>query len=541
MEEGSFDRLARLLGGGATRRTGLRVLMAAMVGLPVAMDAADAGAAKKERRGAETRGGEDEVDAEKRPCGPKPRDNRCTKHGDCCTKYCKKSKKKGAKVGRCRCVRAGRKCKRGMTCCGGSTCKKGKCTRPTPPPGPACGATGATCTADEACCSGLLCKNGACAVCAPDVCASGCAFTSVNDAYAAATAGDTIYIDSGTYPTGISITKDITLAACPGVTGAKLVPDRVLKEPGDTYYVVMTEDRTDTTTLHSVTLRNLEFEGTPDGVTNDDEVLLYSYNTGVIAWTIDNCSLAKGYNGLYALNRQHTVTNSRFSDQKKAGIYVEVDYPAPGSFTLDVTDSTFTECDSYGVYYDVSSAPGTGSYVFNMNVTGCTFTGGGDGGQLYFEGLEDPAAGRSTTTGSVSNCTFTNSVDETIYFYGGVATITNCTVTGGAGTGILFYNAEGTIADSTISGINTQYYAGGVYNDATNYSGTVAITGNTSITNNTSSGNGGGGVGSSAGSSSIVATVTIANPNLVSGNTPDQCHKFIQGTFDNTVSCATWT
>ena len=34
MDQTAFDRIARLLGGGATRRTGLRALLGAMVGLP---------------------------------------------------------------------------------------------------------------------------------------------------------------------------------------------------------------------------------------------------------------------------------------------------------------------------------------------------------------------------------------------------------------------------------------------------------------------------------------------------------------------------
>jgi hypothetical protein len=359
MEEGSFDRLARLLGGGATRRTGLRALMAAMVGLPVAMAAADAGAARKDRRSAEPRDGEDEVDAEKRPCGPKPKDNRCKKHSQCCTKYCKKSKKKG-KIGRCRCVKPGRKCKTGQKCCGGATCRNGKCTKQTPPPGPACGATGATCTADASCCSGLICNSGACAPCVADVCAS-CQYQTIQAGIdeREGTANHTLYIAEGSYTEDLSVSGSITLVGCGAVTVKNSTAGRrVILLP--TQKPAVADDYV------TVELRNIT-------VTTDTVSPNFG---GGIGGEIDGAGEDGGSFGHVILSGTAKVTNGRVANK---GGCVHLD---SYSSLLMQDDAEISNCfaDTYGgggAYLNYSNLTMTGRSAVRDNVSNR------DGGGLY--------------------------------------------------------------------------------------------------------------------------------------------------------------
>lgn len=135
MDHSSFDRLSRLLGMASSRRAGLL----AIAGFTPA--AALAGAAHPQ--GPDAAG----------QCGPTARDNACVKDSDCCTGYCKPPKTSGGK-GRCRCVKQGKKCKKGQTCCGDSTCTNGTCAITV-----TCSVQpGGACTSDSQCCLGAVCK-----------------------------------------------------------------------------------------------------------------------------------------------------------------------------------------------------------------------------------------------------------------------------------------------------------------------------------------------------------------------------------------------
>ncbi|MFM9107089.1 MAG: hypothetical protein ACKOWF_10385 [Chloroflexota bacterium] len=176
MDQSSFDRIARLLGGAATRRQGLAAALASIVGAGLAAPAADVLAGNGDAEGRP----DDEAKCLK---GKKGKRKRCRKHTDCCTGYCKKIRKrkngKVRKMRRCRCAPAGFVCGAKTRCCGGMTCATGVCAVPSAGEcGPATCPTG--------CCQAGICQTGtdagacgtsggACAACdgAKPVCTAG--------------------------------------------------------------------------------------------------------------------------------------------------------------------------------------------------------------------------------------------------------------------------------------------------------------------------------------------------------------------------------
>jgi hypothetical protein len=118
MDTSSFDRITRLLGAGATRRAGLGLAAAALLGSTAAAAPKPAG-----------------------PCkGTKRPDNICSKNGDCCTGICntKAGKKNRDGKGRCRCINRGGACTASKNCCSRRgqqmTCNSGICGNPEPDP-----------------------------------------------------------------------------------------------------------------------------------------------------------------------------------------------------------------------------------------------------------------------------------------------------------------------------------------------------------------------------------------------------------------------
>lgn len=256
MDQTSFDRLARLLGGGATRRQGLAAALAGALGLAGSVPAGVAVAVATVAAAPEEEGNPgDEAKCLK---GKAAKKKRCRKHAQCCTGYCKKIRKrkngKVRKTRRCRCAPEGFKCGAKTKCCGAMTCATGKCAPPTPtPPTPGnpvatgaacvagvdtCANPAATCAAYEggnpagthcvlpvtsACtaagdCITNTCLSGACAarlICM--VCSSGCKYPTVQAAITAletAATMQTVTIAAGEYIEDLGLSGKITLAAC---------------------------------------------------------------------------------------------------------------------------------------------------------------------------------------------------------------------------------------------------------------------------------------------------------------------------------------
>ncbi|MGI9252414.1 MAG: hypothetical protein ACR2J8_01600 [Thermomicrobiales bacterium] len=176
MDGQAFDRIARALGAGmratSTRRAGLLGALGGMLGVAGAVEAGSG----KHGRGPAAEG----------PCGPTKKDNVCTKNKDCCTGYCETKKTTNLDgKGRCRCLSSGMTCTKRQTCCGRLSCLSGICGHP-PPPTPCM------------------------------VCASGCAYATVQAAIDAAAPGDAIDIGGGVYSEDLTIDKNLVLQACHG-------------------------------------------------------------------------------------------------------------------------------------------------------------------------------------------------------------------------------------------------------------------------------------------------------------------------------------
>ncbi|MGI9254059.1 MAG: hypothetical protein ACR2J8_09945, partial [Thermomicrobiales bacterium] len=407
MDAGTFDRLTRLLAGRLSRRTGLAGALAALATGQTAAREIEA-RRRDSAHAAQGAEGEGDVHDEKKPCGPTAKENRCAKHKDCCTKYCKKPKT-GGKSGRCRCIKPGKKCKNGQTCCGGATCTNKKCTRQ-----PTCGATGGACAADANCCSGLVCLSGACGVCTPTVCASGCAFSDVNTAYAAAQPGDTIYLDTGVYPTGITVDKDITLTACPGVTGVVLHPDRVLKDLSDTYYVAIRNDNGQDT--FTITLRNLTVAGTTDGVTNSDESLLNSIQGATVNWVIEDSQFSDAYVVLKSVGGQITVSGTTFTRNSYPFNFNSFDSYSTVGLNVSIVDSTFVE-NLGGYLIDAGMGDATQDRAeFHLDVQRTVFDYSNDSTYIYADALSYVAPEKTTL--SFTDCEFKNGSSDAFSVYG---------------------------------------------------------------------------------------------------------------------------
>ena len=488
MDGGTFDRLTRVLTGGMSRRAGIGIALGAVLGRIVG-GAEDASAA----RGANRR-------HEKMPC-----------------------------------LGAGTPCTANDTCC------SGRCL-------PKSGGTGYRCARPHSKAKqGNKKKDGGGGgvPCVSTVCASGCLYTTVEDAYAASAAGSTIYIGTGTYPTQVAITKDMTFDACPGEE-VVLEPSRDSLGP-DSYYSVFTEDSVASSTPLAVTIRNLTLQGTADGATNADETLVSSHGHGMVSWTIEGCTLRYANIGLYALTREHTVSDCVVSDMDSYGLYLEMDYSAPSTTVLNVNDTTFEQPDiaraADWIHVIVSSAPGSGSDRYELNVTNSSFSGNGDSGS-YFEGLQ--TAGQGTTVATYTNCTWTTTLERPtagVNMYGGTSNIIGCSFTNGnySRSAVYLYDASCTLKDTLVDNNDVYYYAA-VTLDVEYWTSTLQVQGSTMITNNSSTGSGpDGGVSISMPASGPTASVTGTSTSNVTGNTPNNCTKFVNGSGSQVVSCSTWS
>lgn len=218
MEQDRFDRLARALGSATTRRAGIGAAIAGAFGFLALTDSV------RGRRDAEPAG----------PCGDgSGKQNRCSSNKDCCTNFC------DVVIRRCRCLARGETCKNNQSCCAGNACHDGVCSnsgpnptttpRPTKTPAatdtPTATATPTNTAVPTASPTGTLTPSPTPTntpvptICT--VCASGCAYSSVDAAIAASRANDVITIGPGSYPTASSFSWNLTIQGCTALGGTK--------------------------------------------------------------------------------------------------------------------------------------------------------------------------------------------------------------------------------------------------------------------------------------------------------------------------------
>ncbi len=235
MDDRRFDRLTRALGGATTRRAGIGAALAGAIGTALWSSGAS-GLNQTEPQG---------------PCGDGSGPaNRCRAHSDCCTNFCDKA------ASRCRCIGRGAPCKSNQRCCGASVCVKGVCGSGQPTSTPQPTATPTDTPVPTATPTGTLTPSPTptnTPVPPPcTVCSSGCPYTTVAAAIAAAPAGSTITVAPGTWVTTAVVSRNLSIEACTAMGGT--VDTVILKEASPAPGYILRVNVLATLTLESVTL-----------------------------------------------------------------------------------------------------------------------------------------------------------------------------------------------------------------------------------------------------------------------------------------------
>ncbi len=309
-------------------------------------------------------------------------------------------------------------------------------------------------------------------------------YLTIQGAINAASNGDTVLVDSGTYKENITFSgKAITVKSVNGTTstiidGNKL--DRVV-----TFIAAGTKD----VVLEGFTITNGRAS---------DGAGIYCYKSSP---TITNCAISSNSgSGIYCSSSSPAITNCTISNNSGSS----------GGICCSSSSPTITNCTisnnsgSSGGIYCTSSSP---------TITNCTIT---NNTANYGGGICC-----SSSSPTITNCTITNNTAN--YHGGGIycessssPTITNCTISSNSannndGGGIYCQSySSPTIINCTISN-NSATNGGGI---CCSSSSSPKIT-NCTITNNTAYGNGGGIYCTS--SSPTITNCTITNNTANSG------------------------
>ena len=491
MDERQFDRLSALLGAATSRRAGLTSILTALTGLGASVTLPDGSTLPGNAAHARTR---KQRPSPAGPCGDRSRRaNTCRKDNDCCTGVCDTSvgKTNLDGKGRCRCMRKGGACSATRNCCGSS----------------------------------MKCINGACrkpGACTATVCPSGCPFTSVNAAYAAAADGATIYIGPGAYPTGFEVNKSITLAACGG--RPTLTPDRV--NPDAMIY----ESTTDTVTRHTVTLQGLNLHGSDNPPDTYGLTFLESDGSGTVTFVMQDCAASDTYGVLSAGDGDHVVQDCTIS-----GMYSPVYVFVTVTASLTLTGTTISDSSDSGL----GSMTGQTGRTARVVIDNCSFVNINTTA-FGLRGPEDNAS-RTQTTLSITNTTFSNSGG--IDVVGGVAVIDGCSLTGRGPTsgsrGLYVLNSSVTVTQTTFSGFvanRLDSYGGGVYLFAAPQNSSLTLGAGVVITDNTAAD--GSGIAVKAVSGGTATVTGASSSNIYGNNTGDDCEQWDGSAWQPVVNCA---
>ncbi len=260
-----------------------------------------------------------------------------------------------------------------------------------------------------------------------------CAYTTVQDAIAGATSGDTINVQAGTYtmPSQVFITKNLTIVgADKATTILKSSFDTTNSGDGKGWFVVNPG--------FTFNLSNVTLDGTGHKIFQG----IRDYGTGTI-------------NNVYFTHIEYNPSGGDY-----AGTAV-VAFGGPG-MNVNVTNSTFDNIGREGVLFYGAGQTGTFS--------GNTYTGKGAGNWLDYAVEVGAGANVNITNNVVTNCT-------------GVATVDGST---SAGIIVTTFYGPGSTATITGNTLTNNYEGIGVGYDASDTSSVVAHFNN--ITSNTHDG-----------------------------------------------------
>jgi predicted outer membrane repeat protein len=320
------------------------------------------------------------------------------------------------------------------------------------------------------------------------VCGSGCAYSTIQPAVAAAASGATIRIDAGTYREDVTVDKSLTLKACNGatVTWYNLTDgQRALFVPrADPGYNVVVEGITFTSDSTS-----------GGGIHQENGALTLSGSTTVTGCKAEyggGVHFGDGDNGGVLVLQGSAIVTSNSSDSYGGGIYMDSYTTLEMRGTSAVTNNVasglgggvFTQSNSSMTMRDDASVTGNAS---------TSVTGGGIevyGGTGAFLVMHD----RSSVSGN--SCQGSNPQYD-----------------GGGGVNIGSPGYLTMDGDTIISGNASTASGGGVRTN-----GQVTMSGNAAIKQNTATGGSGGGIFGAAD-----AALTKNAPATITGNSPDQC------------------
>ncbi|MFM9107159.1 MAG: hypothetical protein ACKOWF_10745 [Chloroflexota bacterium] len=552
MDQSSFDRIARLLGGAASRRAGLQAALGGLLGLG-ALEAAEAkgGKGKDPGKGRERK----RRPAAEGPCGNGSRkDNACTKDKQCCTGIC--NKKAGKKnldgKGRCRCVRKNGACKEDRNCCSRKgqklACTNGKCGganlipngEPCTRGGVACEDSGASCTTyDEgsggpagtycllpqfetvckraADCACNSCFDGTCIICGcgpcpePGVCAAPTVASggSIQAAIDAAVDGATISIAPGTYVEDITYSgKSLTLLGCP--SGSNEV---ILINATQGKRTIDVTDESDLTIGDLVIQGDNDIPNTVSGggiatAGGDVCIGLRTRVEGCAKFGDNGGGLMAGSNAAEDQLLRITdfaVFDGNVTDTYGGGVYVDDGGTATVNGKVRFINTSAKYGGGIGVYYTATLAV-TG----NVEITDNNGDSYGGGVMFYGGGFSAPVTrglfggnvliARNTSPGGVGGGIagwYSGSEEMFIIEDNVVIDGNSCDTYGG---GVAIRGANLTISGNVKITNNVQsdeedkttYGGGGVYFDDDKNGGVLTIEGNTEISGNSTSSAGGG-------------------------------------------------
>ncbi|MFM9105336.1 MAG: hypothetical protein ACKOWF_01395 [Chloroflexota bacterium] len=460
MDPTALDRLARLLAGRQSRRSGLRAVLGVSGLFGIALPgggARPAVAAPASSRKPRAEG----------PCGDGGRAaNTCATDRQCCTRVCNLRAGRGNTdgMGRCRCLKCGKPCHMDRNCCGGRACVAGICggSKPKPPPPPP-------------------------PVCTPIVCPD-CAFTAIQAAIDAADPGATIGIAPGTYVENLVIARDLVLAGCPTAT---------VIDAGNWSGPTIT-----ITGGPTVELVDLVIDGSPGaswpqpglnggGITCDGNLILSGATLvthGAHVSLPPGGCVSLGTNATLTMNDQATIAECAADTYGGGGV------SASQGNTVTMNDaSAIRDCRSAN-----SSSGGIGMYIGTLIMNGTATIAGNTAGN-----------GGGGLRASLSTVTLN-----------GQSSITGNTATSGDGGGISAEDTTVELNDSaSISGNTAGASGGGVLLTNTSIPSALTLTGTATITGNGAAS--GGGVYSNQPSNTLSApagSITGNTPDQCAGS-----------------------